>query len=289
VQYSIITVWSIENVCVSLHLSALYLFYPNCTPCPTDEAHRHTGEVALLGHTGHTVTNGVLGVLVCYIFFSFNFLKKMVKKSKLTEAKSGGPPRASKRKQQSAPVASGVSVPEKAKKPKGVATETTILSVSSPTAEVGKETSAINVAEEEQKMPALPKYAAVLREVFGAGAVPVGQSVGVEAVEGQGVAGEKLEEAEDENKDDDDDDDDSGSGEYEEEEESGDEGSDYAPPEDGSEGTVNHAVDAVAHVDNLPDEVKPSQMEKVSSPFDLPILHLEAPVRWVPVPAARTH
>jgi hypothetical protein len=28
----------------------------------------------------------------------------------------------------------------------------------------------------------------------------------------------------------------------------------------------------VAHVDNLPDKVKPSQKEKVSSPFDLPIL-----------------
>jgi hypothetical protein len=142
----------------------------------------------------------------------------MVKKSKAPEAKSGNPPRASKHKQQSAPVASGIFVPEKAKKPKGVAAETTILSVSSPLAEVGKETSASNVAEEEQKMPALPSYAAVPREVFGAGAVPVEQSVGVEAVDDQGVAGEKLEEAEDENKDDDDDDDDSSSGEYEEEE-----------------------------------------------------------------------
>jgi len=169
-------------------------------------------------------------------------------------------------------LASGVSVLEKAKKPKGVAAETTILSVSSPPAEVGKETFASNVAEEEWKMPALPKYAAVSREVFGAGAVPVEQSVGVESVEGQGVAGEKLEETEDENKDDDDDDDDSGSGEYKEEEESGDEGSHYAPPEDGSEGTVNLADDAVVHIDNLPDEVKPSQKEKVSSPFDLPIL-----------------
>ncbi len=28
----------------------------------------------------------------------------------------------------------------------------------------------------------------------------------------------------------------------------------------------------MAHVDNLPDKVKPSQKEKVSSPFDLPIL-----------------
>jgi len=186
----------------------------------------------------------------------------MGKKSKAPEAKSGDPPRASKRKQQSVPVTPGVSVPEKAKKPKGVATVTTILSVSSPPAEVGKETSASNVAEEEQKMPALPKYAAVPREVFGAGAVPVEQSVAVEAVEGQGVAGEKLEEAEEnakENKDDDDD----------EDVESGDEESEYAPPEDGSEGTVNLAEDAVAP-DNPPDKVKPVQ--KVSSPFDLPIL-----------------
>jgi len=39
------------------------------TPCLTLTAlpvplTRHTGEVALLGHTGHTVTNGVLGVSV---------------------------------------------------------------------------------------------------------------------------------------------------------------------------------------------------------------------------------
>jgi hypothetical protein len=86
---------------------------------------------------------------------------------------------------------------QKAKKPKGVAAETGISSVSSPPAEVGKETSASNVAEEEQKMPALPKYVAVPREVFGAGAVPVEQSVAVEAIKGQGVAGEKLEVAED--------------------------------------------------------------------------------------------
>jgi len=66
-------------------------------------------------------------------------------------------------------------------------------------------------------MPALPKYAAVPREVFGAGAVPVEESVAVEAVEAQGVAGEKLEEAEDKDKEDDDVDDDSGSGDDEEE------------------------------------------------------------------------
>jgi hypothetical protein len=197
----------------------------------------------------------------------------MTKKSKVAEAKPGDNSRASKRKQQSAPVASGVSVPKKAKKPKGVAAVTTILLVSSPPAEVGKEASASNVAEEEQKMPALPKYAAVPTEVFGAGAVPVEQSVAVEAVKRQGVAGEKLEEAEEnakENKDDDDDDgDDSGGDENDEDVESGNEESEYAPPEDGSEGTVNLAEDTVAP-DNPPDKVKPVQ--KVSSPFDLPIL-----------------
>jgi len=140
---------------------------------------------------------------VCHIFFTFKFLsKKMTKKSKKKEEQPGDQPRASKRKQQSAPVASGVSVPEKAKKPKGVAAEAAVSSVLSPSAEVGKEPSASNVAEEEQKMPALPKYAAVPREVFGAGAVPVEQSVAVEAVKGQGVAVENLEEAE-ENKHDD--------------------------------------------------------------------------------------
>jgi len=196
----------------------------------------------------------------------------MTKKSKVAEAKPGNNSHASKRKQQLAPVASDVSVPEKAKKPKGVAAVTTILSVSSPPAEVGKETSASNVAEEEQKLPALPKYAAVPREVFGAGAVQVEQSVAVEAVKGQVVAGEKLEEAEEnakENKDDDNDDDDSGSGDNDEDVESGDEESEYAPPEDGSEGTVNLAEVAIAP-DNPPDKVKPVQ--KVSSPFDLPIL-----------------
>jgi hypothetical protein len=193
----------------------------------------------------------------------------MVKKSKAPEAKSGDQPRTSKRKiQQSAPLPSGVSVPEKAKKPKGVAAETAISSVLSPPAEVAKGTSASNVAEEERKMPALPKYAAVPREVFGAGAVPVEESVAVEAVEAQGVAGEKLEEAEDKDKEDNDDDDDSGSG-NDEEEYSGNEGSKYAPVEEGSEGTVNLADDAVAP-DNPPDKVKPVQ--KVSSPFDLLIL-----------------
>jgi len=30
---------------------------------------------ALLGHTGHTVTNGVLGVSVCHIFSIFFFVR----------------------------------------------------------------------------------------------------------------------------------------------------------------------------------------------------------------------
>jgi hypothetical protein len=43
-------------------LKTLPVDFPYCTPCPTDEAHRHTGVAALLGHTGHSITNGVLGV-----------------------------------------------------------------------------------------------------------------------------------------------------------------------------------------------------------------------------------
>jgi len=160
----------------------------------------------------------------------------MTKKSKKKEEQPGDQPCASKRKQQSAPVASGISVPEKAKKPKGVAAEAAVSSILSPSAEVAKEPSASNVAEEEQKMPALPKCAAVPREVIGAGAVPAEvKAVAplVKAVEAQGVAGEKLEEAE-ENKDDDDDDDDSGGSYDDEDVESGDKESEYAPPEDGS-------------------------------------------------------
>jgi hypothetical protein len=160
----------------------------------------------------------------------------MTKKNNSKEAKPGDKSRASKYKQQSAPVASIVSVPEKAKKPKGVAAETGISLASSTPAEVGKGTSVSNVAEEEQKMPALPKCAAVPREVIGAGAVPAEvKAVAplVKAVEAQGVAGEKLEEAE-ENKDDDDDDDDSGGSYDDEDVESGDKESEYAPPEDGS-------------------------------------------------------
>jgi hypothetical protein len=212
----------------------------------------------------------------CVSFFSLLiFFEKNDEEENSKEAKPGDKSRALKRKQQSAPIASGVSVPEKAKKPKGVAAETAILSFLSPPAEVAKGTSASNAAEEEQKMPALPKCAAAPREVIGAG--PVAAEVKavaplVKAIEAQGVAGEKLEEAEDENKDDDDDDDDSGCSNDNEDEELGNEESEYAPLEDGSEGTVILADYVVAHVNNLPDKVKPSQKEKVSSPFDLPIL-----------------
>jgi hypothetical protein len=204
---------------------------------------------------------------VCHIFFTFKFLsQQMTKKSKKKEEQPGDQPRASKRKQQSAPLASGVSVPEKAKKPKGVVAEAAVSSVSSPPAVVAKGASPSNVAEEEQKMPALPKCVASPKEAIGAGAVRAELSVGVEAVKGHGVAGEKLEEAEDKEKDDDDD----SGGDDDEDEESGDEESKYAPPEDGSEGmgTVTLADD----VNNLPDVVKPSGKEKVSSPFDPSIL-----------------
>jgi hypothetical protein len=53
-------------------------YLPYCTPCPTDEANRHTRVAALLGHTRHTVTNGVSGVSVCHIhiFSPFFFEKK---------------------------------------------------------------------------------------------------------------------------------------------------------------------------------------------------------------------
>jgi hypothetical protein len=89
--------------------------------------------------------------------------KKMTKKNNSKEAKPGDKSRASKRKassQQSAPLASALSLPEKAKKPKAVAAE---AAVSSPG--VAKGASTTNVAEEERKMPSLPKYAAVLRDV----------------------------------------------------------------------------------------------------------------------------
>jgi hypothetical protein len=127
------------------------------------------------------------------------------------------------------------------------------------------------VVEEERKMPAPPKYAAVPRAVLGAG-----------GVEAQGVAADKMEEVKEkekeeeekeeeqkeEDKEDDNDDDDSGGSNVEEEEESGDDRSEYNPDGSAGDGTVNLADDA----DNLVDKVKPSQQEKVSSPFDAPIL-----------------
>jgi cobalamin biosynthesis protein CobT len=129
--------------------------------------------------------------------------------------------------------------------------------------------------EEERKMPALPKHAAVPRAAFGAG-----------GVEAQGVAADTMEEVkekekeeeqneeeqkeEEENPDEDDDDDSGGGGDDDEDEDSGEEDSDYAPLEDGSEGTGTVIV--ADDIDNLRDVVKPSQKEKVSSPFVAPIL-----------------
>jgi len=94
----------------------------------------------------------------------------MGKKNNAPEAKSGDEPCASKQKQQSAPLASAVSTMEMAKKPKAVATEATLLSPTPP-AEVTKGTSATNVAEDERKIAALPKYAAVPRAVTGTASV----------------------------------------------------------------------------------------------------------------------
>jgi hypothetical protein len=194
-------------------------------------------------------------------------LKKNDEEEQEKEDEAGNQTRASKRKiQQSAPLATTVSMVEKAKKPKAVAAEGALCPP-----EVAKGTSATLVAEEERKMPSLPKYATVPIEVFGARpvAVEVAPSlVAVKAIEAQGVTGEKMEKVEDEDKEDEDGDDDSNSGD-DEEEELGNEGTDSPPFEEGSEGKVNLAVDAVAS-DNLPDKVKPVQ--KVSSPFDLPIL-----------------
>jgi hypothetical protein len=199
----------------------------------------------------------------------------MTKKNKASESEPGDKPRVSKcRTQQSAALASAVSTVEKATKPKSaaVAAEGTPLG-----AEVAKGASATNVAEEERKMPALPKYAAVPRAVFRAG-----------GVEAQGVAADKMEEIEEEEdkkeedkkeedkknedqeeeeKAEEDSDNDSVSGDNEEEE-SVDEGSDYNPDSSSGHGTVHLADD----IDNLPDDKKPSPKEKVSSPFDLPIL-----------------
>jgi hypothetical protein len=209
-------------------------------------------------------------------FFSvLIFLKKKMKKNKKNVLVACDKPRASKRKiQQSAPLASTVSMVEKAKKPKAVSEEAAVSSPCPP--EVAKGASATNVAEDERKIPALPKYVAVPREVFGAGPVAVEEapsSVEVEAPndveEGEkGGAAKKTEKVEDKDKDNEVDDDNDASGNYVEEEEDND-GSDYTPDKEGSEGTINLTDDTVAP-DNLLDKVKPGQ--KVSSPFDLPIL-----------------
>jgi len=111
----------------------------------------------------------------------------MMKKNKASETLPGDKPRASKRKtQQSAPLASAVSTVEKTTKPKSaaVAAEGTPL-----VAEVSKGSSATNVVEEERKMPALPKHAAVPRATFGAG-----------GVEAQGVAADTMEEVKEKEK-----------------------------------------------------------------------------------------
>jgi len=92
----------------------------------------------------------------------------MMKKNKASESEPGNKPRASKRRIQQSPLASAVSMVEKANKPKSAAVAAEGASL---IAEVAKEISATNVAKEERKMPALPKYAAVPREVFGAGPV----------------------------------------------------------------------------------------------------------------------
>jgi len=94
----------------------------------------------------------------------------MGKKNKAPESEHGDKPRVSKRKiQQSAPLASAISMGEKAKKPKAVPEEAAFSSPCS--AKVAKGTSATNVAEDERKIPALLKYVAVPREVFGAASV----------------------------------------------------------------------------------------------------------------------
>jgi len=92
---------------------------------------------------------------VSVTFFSvFIFCLKMVKKNKKNalEAKPGDKPRSSKHKvnQQSAPLASAISLPEKAKKPKAVVAEATPLSPPPTPAEVAKGTSsAANVVEDD--------------------------------------------------------------------------------------------------------------------------------------------
>jgi hypothetical protein len=206
----------------------------------------------------------------------------MAKKNKAPEAKSGNEPHASKWKQQSAPLASAVSMMEKAKKPKAVATEAT-LSSPPPPAEVAKGTSGMNVAEDERIIAVLPKYVAVPRVVIGAASV---EPVAVEEVLQESssiaklpssVAGiedtDKGEDNEDgiegTDKAEDDEDEETEKAEDDDDEDgTNDEDSEYAPAGDDSDG--DGTVDIADDADNLPDEVKPGQ--KVSSPFDLLIL-----------------
>ena len=64
---------------------------------------------ALLGRTGHTVTNSVLGESVCHIFLIPFFVKMGKNKNKAPESEPGQKPHLSKLKassQQSAPLAS---------------------------------------------------------------------------------------------------------------------------------------------------------------------------------------
>jgi hypothetical protein len=219
---------------------------------------------------------------VCHFFLVFFFLKKqMVKKNKVPEAKSSDQSPASKQERQSAPLASAISTMEKAKKPKAVTTEATLLSPPCP-AKVAQGTSAMNVAEDAWKIPTLPKYAVVPREVFfGAASVePVvveeapSSVAGVEDIDN--VEENVVDGGEGADKADDDDDEytekpvEVGTMDNDDEAGTNDQDSDYAPAQDGSDG--DGTVDIADDVDNLTDKVKPVQKEKVSSPFDLPIL-----------------
>jgi len=206
----------------------------------------------------------------------------MGKKNKAPEAKCGDKPCTSKCKiQQSAPLASAVSTTEMANKPKAVAAEAT-PSPPPPPAEVAKG------AEDDRKIAVQPKYVAKPRVAI-TGATSVEPVAGEkeehveesslkasapllvkkadyveEGKEGGDGQADQVEDDEDDDDNDDDDDD-----EVKDEDLNGNDGSDYAPDEDSSEGIVNLDDDAVA-ADNLQGKVKPGQ--KVSSPFDLLIL-----------------
>ncbi|MFN9982444.1 MAG: hypothetical protein ACK53Y_21130, partial [bacterium] len=83
-------------------------------------------------------------------------------------------------------MASTVSTVEKTTKPKSAAVAAECAPL---VAEVSKGSSATNVVEEERKMPALPKHAAVPRAAFGAG-----------EDEAQGVAADTMEEVKEKEK-----------------------------------------------------------------------------------------